>query len=406
MNENRDLFSIPRHIQTRWASSENWKGEKGGACLGDPDPDLAAHYSRGYRGECDMKDGRKRSPYFYLKPGESRTLAEVREASGMVRRIWLTIIDRSPEMLRGLRLDMYWDGAATPAVSAPLGDFFGHGLGRMATFENALFSSPEGKSFNCCVPMPFRTGMKIVITNEVPQDYVSKLPPGVKDQCYFDVDYTLGDEHEADTGYFHAHWRRELPTTLARDYEFLPSVSGRGRFLGVNVSVIPDTTTYSKLWWGEGEVKIYLDGDTANPTLCGTGTEDYIGTGWGQGQYAQLYHGCPVADYAAFRYSFYRLHIPDPVWFQRDIRVTMQQIGLTAPNENIDLLKQRRQLSWGNQQIDFTEKLKNATDGEPLGGWSLFDRQDDWSSCAYFYLDSPENSLPPLAPVSQRLAGL
>ena len=404
MNESNNLYSIP-NVQTRWASAENWSCEKGGACLGDPDPEMAAGYSRGYRGDCDAKDGRKRSPFFYLLPGMSRTLAEVQGSSGMVRRIWLTHQDRSPQALRGMRLDIYWDGAATPAVSAPLGDFFGHGLGRMAIFENALFSSPEGRSFNCCVPMPFRTGMKIVITNDLSPDSNSK-PDGIKGQCYFDVDYTIGDQHAADTAYFHAHWRRERPTTLRRDYEFLPRVTGRGRFLGVHVGVIPDTTTYFRTWWGEGEAKIFLDGDTDHPTLCGTGTEDYIGTAWGQGQYAHLYQGCPLADSAAFRYSFYRLHIPDPVWFQRDIRVTMQQIGCMGPGDNIAMLKEGRQLWWGNQQIDFTEKLKNATDGAPLGGYSLFERQDDWSSCAYFYLDSPENSLPPLAHVSERVAGL
>ncbi|NQT20201.1 MAG: DUF2961 domain-containing protein [Planctomycetes bacterium] len=409
MSDSSDLFRIPGHIQTRWASPDNWQGEKGGGCRGEPDPDLAAAFSRGYDRPYRGNDGRKRSPLFYLRPGESRTLAEVQGASGMVRRIWMTIINRSPEMLRGLRIDMYWDGAATPAVSSPLGDFFGHGLGRMATFENALFSSPEGRSFTCFIPMPFRTGMKIVLTNELPPDHAAHqdqsqfiLQPGVKDQAYFDVDYTLGDRHDADTAYFHAHWRRECPTTLRRDYEFLPKVTGRGRFLGVNVGVIPDDKTYFKNWWGEGVAKIYLDGDTDHPTLCGTGTEDYIGTGWGQGQYAHAYHGCPVAVEGA--YCFYRLHIPDPVWFQQDIRVTMQQIGGMGPENLLPYIQAGRELFWGEQRLDFEAKLKDAAAGVPLGGLSLFERQDDWSSCAYFYLDRPENDLPPLAGLSLRLA--
>src|SRR4029079_5990915 len=108
----------------------------------------------------------------------------------------------------------------------------------------------------------------------------------------------------------HAHFRRENPTTLQQDYELLPLVRGKGRFLGVNVGVQADKERYGTTWWGEGEVKVYLDGDTDLPTLCGTGTEDYIGTAWGQGRFAHLYQGCPVADGEAMAYCFYRYHIP------------------------------------------------------------------------------------------------
>src|SRR5512133_645408 len=143
MNE---LFVVPQGVQTRWASPENPLGEVGKATAGS--------------------DGRERRPSVPLAAGKSLVLAQVKEVSGMVRRIWITIGDRSLKMLRGMRIEMYWDGAARPAVSAPLGDFFGHMVGRMATYQSALFSSPEGRSFNCCVPMPFRKGMKIVLTNE------------------------------------------------------------------------------------------------------------------------------------------------------------------------------------------------------------------------------------------------
>jgi hypothetical protein len=305
------LFTMPKNIQTRWASPENWDGAKGAA------------------GQANH--GRKGSACFALTAGEQRVLAHAENTSGTVRRIWITINDRSPQMLRGLRLEMFWDGAERPAVSAPLGDFFGQGLGRCATFESALFSNPEGRSFNCCVPMPFRTGMKIVVTNESGAD----LP-----MFFYDVNYTLGDEHGPDTLYLHAHWRRERPTTLRRDYEFLPKVTGRGRFLGVNVGVIADVETYFNSWWGEGECKIYLDGDDALPTLCGTGTEDYIGSAWGQGQYAHLYQGCHIADRESMQYAFYRYHIPDPVFFHQDIRVTMHQIGCWGPN-TIDVLREQ-----------------------------------------------------------------
>ena len=366
-----NLFTIQPDIETRWATAENPKGERSAATRGN--------------------DGRKRTPAVNpLKAGASWTMAEVAGQGGAVRRIWVTIPDRSPKMLRGIRLDMYWDGASTPAVSVPLGDFFCHGLGRMCTFQNALFSSPEGRSFNTCVPMPFRSGMKIVATNESGADI---------GQFFYEVDYTLGDKHGPDVLYFHSHWRRENPTTMYKDFELLPSVSGRGRFLGVNVGVIADTGAYFKSWWGEGEVKVFLDGDRELPTLCGTGTEDYIGTGWGQGQYSNLYQGCQLADHDRYRYSFYRLHIPDPVVFRREVRVTIQQIGCFDPNTSAQINGTGLKLKLGNEPID----LDKAVAGKHYG---IFERRDDWSSCAWFYLDKPANSLPALPPSAERCAGL
>ncbi|HZI17279.1 MAG TPA: glycoside hydrolase family 172 protein [Pyrinomonadaceae bacterium] len=363
----QSLYELPDAVETRWASPENPSGAKGAG---------------GRAG-----GGRKGSPTIAVRAGASAVLAEARNTPGTVRRIWMTIPDRGPRMLRGLRLDMYWDGAARPAVSAPLGDFFGVGLGRMATFESALFSNPEGRSFNSVVPMPFRTGMRIVLTNESGAD----LP-----ELFYDINYTLGDRHPPNMLYFHAHWRRENPTRLQEDYEILPRVEGRGRYLGTNIGVTTDRRVYSNTWWGEGEIKIYLDGDRELPTLVGTGTEDYVGTAWGQGQYANLYQGSPIADEGAGQWAFYRYHLPDPVYFRRDLRVTMQQIGYLADHSRGALVREGRTLyraGPGRVEFDITK------DGK-------FERADDWSSCAYFYLDRPENNLPPLAPAAQRFGGL
>jgi hypothetical protein len=366
------LYALPQGVQTRWASPENPRGQKGRAARANA--------------------GRKGSACFPLQSGESRLLAEESGASGTVRRIWVTINDRSPQMLRGLRLDFYWDGADHPAVSAPLGDFFGTGLGRMSTFQCALFSSAEGRSFNCTIPMPFKQGMRMVVTNEAPM---------ALEAFYYDVDYTLGDAHEATAPYLHAHYRRENPTIMQRDYQILPRVNGRGRFLGCNVGVIAGKALYYDSWWGEGELKVYLDGDADWPTLSGTGTEDYIGTGWGMGFYANAYQGCHVAEGETMSYCFYRYHIPDPIYFQRDCRVAMQQMGCWAPQYKEMFRDSGRELyhaGSGRRPIDFS-----ASDLAPYG---LFERQDDWSSCAYFYLDSAENGLPELAPVEERIAGL
>jgi hypothetical protein len=235
--------------------------------------------------------------------------------------------------------------------------------------------------------MPFKTGMRVVLTNESDADL---------GELFYDVDYTLGDRHAANMLYFHAHFRRENPTRLKQDYEMLPRVEGRGRYLGTNVGVIVNQKTYFNTWWGEGEVKIYLDGDRELPTLSGTGTEDYVGTAWGQGAFAHDYQGSPVADEKNLRWCFYRYHIPDPVYFHKDIRVTIQQIGYLAPHSREAIVKSGRPLYRAGPGL---VEMDTSKDGK-------FERADDWSSCTYFYLDRPENNLPPLDPVGKRIEGL
>ena len=287
-------------------------------------------------------------------------------------------------MLRGLRLDIFWENAGEPAVSVPLGDFFCQSLGRMSAFQNALFSNPEAKSFNCVVPMPFKKSFRMVVTNESGADL---------EMFFYQVDWTLGDEHGTDTLWFHSHWCRENPTILRQDYVFLPHLQGRGRYLGVNFGVITDQTSYQRSWWGEGEVKIFIDGDTKHPTLCNTGTEDYIGTGWGQGRFDNLYQGCPLSDSSRMVYGFYRLHIPDPIFFQREIKASIQQIGNAGPEEREQLKRRGLPIYLGKALAD-------------LEHYGNFERQDDWSSCAYFYLDRPANRLPPLMSFAERIADL
>ena len=362
----QSLYSVPQGIESRWASPENPLGEKGKGA--------------------QTNAGRKGRPAIPVKAGEQATLAEVHGSSGTVRRIEATISDRSPAMLRGLKIEMFWDGAAKPAVSAPFGDFFGLGFGHMSAFQSALFASPEGRSFNCYIPMPFRTDMKIVLTNESGKDL---------ELLFYDVDYTLGDKHDENDLYFHAHFRRENPTKLQRDFEILPQVSGKGRFLGANLCVQANKEQYLDRWWGEGEVKMYLDGDRDWPTLAGTGTEDYVGTSWGiQGQYANLYHGSPFVDNEKMRYCLYRYHIPDPVYFKREIRVTVQQIGLADADDSL----YKTGIPIYQAGPGLVERKK--------GSFGLFERQDDWSAVAYFYLDKPDDDLPPIDSPEQRMKGL
>jgi hypothetical protein len=362
--------------QTRWASFENPGGTKGGGGL--------------------ENQGAKGDPEQEVKPGESKVLLDVR-GGGIIRRIWMTIMDKSPKMLRGMRLDIYWDGAGTPAVSAPVGCFFGQCAGKMARFESDLFSSPEGRSFNCYVPMPFRKAARVVVRNET--DTVQRC-------LFYDIDYTLSKETPKDALYFHASWRRQNPTQLGHDFEILPRVTGKGRFLGANVAVAALNSYGVGV---EGAVKIYLDGDTTHATLVGTGTEDYIGDGWGPGVYAHRYQGCLAATDQLL--AFYRYHVPDPVYFQSDCRVTIQQM-MGGQKEDIVKMAQAGvplQVVGG----DFGKgRITGLLDAHPglkpeeapegfLNAYACF----DVTATAYFYLDRPENGLPALPPLAERDAG-
>jgi hypothetical protein len=367
-------------ITPRWISPENKTGTPGGGGI--------------------ENGGAKGHPYETLKAGTTLVLADI-QGAGIIRRIWITVNERSPEMLRSLRIEMFWDGASTPAVSAPLGDFFGAGLGVLVPFENAFFSSPEGRSFNTAIPMPFRRAARIALTNDASKDV---------NLVFYDVDYTLGDP-PPDALYFHAYWHRERATTIGRDFRVLPRVSGRGRYLGALVSVLT-APEYGETWWGEGEMKVYLDGDAAHATLVGTGTEDAVGSGWGLGSYMHRYQGALLADPKARRWVFYRLHVPDPIFFTSGCEVALQQIG-GAPKKDVLKMKEAG-VPLAPVTIDAGDRSRFyqllGPDGPPAeastapdSAWMNFYRSDDVSAVAYFYLDAPGSTLPPIAPVAERL---
>jgi Protein of unknown function (DUF2961) len=378
-----NLYEKPDGVQTRWSSFENLAAGRG--CGGTE--------NRGAKGHA----------FDQVAAGETKTLLDVR-GSGTIGRIWMTVNDRSPEMLRSLRLDFYWDAAAQPAASAPLGDFFGVAHGRRTPFECALFSDPEGRSFNCFIPMPFRTAAKVTLTNES-----DRLLP----HLFYDVDLLLNVQHTPQTLYFHAHWRRESPNELGKEYVILPRVRGNGRFLGCNLGIIA-AAGYDGTWWGEGEVKVRIGADEY-PTLCGTGTEDYIGTGWGQGIYAHRTQGCLIADKARRQWAFYRYHIDDPIYFDESCEVAIQTIGGSGKVHVIELQGRGTPLipvsidagaENGFARLMELDQPVDLQSAAIPAGWCNFWRQDDWSSTAYFYLDSPEGGLPLIAAAPMRTAGL
>ena len=368
------------NTQTRWASFENPSAGRGQASL--------------------RNGGHKGSAFAPIPAGQTLTLVDS-AGPGIIRRVWITISDRSPQMLRSLRIECFWDHESTPAVSAPLSDFFSVSLGRVATFESELFASPEGRSFCCYIAMPFRSHARITVTNDSAKD-LSHL--------FYDINFTLEPLPEA-AMYFHAHFRRESPTTLGQDFEILPRVTGRGRFLGSSVGLIADPL-YEGTWWGEGEVKCFLDGDGQHPTLAGSGLEDYISTGWGLNKFAQRYHGCLVDDFPNRQWSFYRLHIVDPIYFQRDCRITLEQVGGASKAKVLEAQGRGARLmpistDVGGKFSPLLELSPVPTLAE-LGDecWVNFLRQDDLCATAYFYLDRPTNALPPIPSLELRTAGL
>jgi len=377
-----ELFHKRPGSSPRWITFENPKGVKGGGAL--------------------ENKGAKGHPADPWPAGQTKTLMDL-PGAGVVRHIWLTIPNRDPQTLRSLRVEMYWDGATRPAVSAPLGDFFGAILGRTLPLENEFFTNPEGRSFNCYIPMPFRKRAVITVTNESGRDLR---------WIFYQIDVEMLDTPDPNALYFHAFWHRVRWTELGKDFEILPRVAGEGRFLGTHFGLIGHPANVG--WWGEGEVKIYLDGDMGTPTLVGTGTEDYIGTGWGQGLFQNRFQGSVVNDADNRQWAFYRYHVPDPIFFHKDLRVTIQQMGGSEKENVLKLLKagvevQPVTIDWDGK---FTKLLEEPgpvdLERHPSSAkaWVNMYRRDDASAIAFFYLDKPENELPPLPPVATRVVDI
>lgn len=263
--------------------------------------------------------GRKAAPNKLLAPGERVVLADL-AGPGTIRHFWMTFPPAPPEQMRSMFFEVFYDDRAEPSISVPCVDFFGVPHGRPVATSTVLTAIQEGRGFNSYIPMPFGERVRVEFVNGSPQ----------KTYLYYQIDYTLGAEPDA--GRLHVSFRRENPTTLRNDFAIEGGLRGPGRFLGCNVGIrCLDRGT----WYGEGELKIYLDGDGALPTICGTGLEDYVGSAWGMNAHGSLYAGAPLdvrapgvqLDAIPDFVGFYRWHVLDPIMFQRDLRVTIQQIG-------------------------------------------------------------------------------
>jgi hypothetical protein len=280
--------------------------------------------------------------------------------------------------MRAVILEVFYDGASEPSISVPCLDFFGVAHGRPLPYASALTSMQEGRGFNSSIPLPFGQSIRIELLNGSSRSIL----------FYYQVDYVLAD---LEPSYLHVSFRRQNPTERMKDFVIADGIDGPGRFLGCVVGV---RVLDGGIWYGEGEVKIFRDGDETHPTICGTGLEDYVGTAWGMGPHHAPYAGAPLdvrppqARTQPDFVSFYRWHVLDPVMFSRDLRVTIQQIGAVRFREG--------------QEEEFERfAAEHPVAGQGWFRWKgtvaqgLFERVDDYSAAAFVYATTPQ----PVAPV-------
>lgn len=316
------LGNLPElsHAIFRSISAENPHGEKGKG--GMSVEGLADGPAR------ELGQGWKVLPCITLEGLEVTDLANI-QGPGAIQHVWITV---DPAAWRRLVLRMYWDHEPTPSVETPLGDFFCNGWGVRCNVNSLPIAVNPAGGFNSYWEMPFREHARITIEN---------LSPDPVPGFFYQIDYTLTDVPET-MAYFHAQWRRSNPLAYMTDHIILDGVQGKGHYVGTYMAIGVNNDG----WWGEGEVKFFLDGDTNFPTYCGTGTEDYFGGAWcfehprGQyGIYSTAFLGMPQVIQpdglyrSNMRFGLYRWHIMDPIRFDKDLRATIQDLGWRSPFE-------------------------------------------------------------------------
>lgn len=316
--------------KTRSISPENFNGEKGKGGM--------ATIGNGANASRDLGKGWKVSPSVTIKAKTTYTVAEI-NGSGAIQHIWMTPTGN----WRYSIIRFYWDDEATPSVEAPVGDFFGMGWGQYAPLQSLAVCVNPGSAFNCYWPMPFRKKCKITMENIDEKDMV----------LYYQVDYTL-TEVPADAAYFHAQFRRVNPLPYKENYVLVDSIKGKGQYVGTYMA----WGVHNNGWWGEGEIKFFMDGDTEYPTICGTGTEDYFCGSYDFDTRKKNAAGVETVDYTEFsnaytglhqvirgdghynvsqRFGLYRWHIADPIRFEKNLKVTIQALGWRSEGRYLPL---------------------------------------------------------------------
>jgi hypothetical protein len=330
----RQPYLLDAKLTSRSISFENPTGEPGA----------------GAKAASKLGPGRKGAPARDIKPGETVQLCDIK-GPGTIRHIWMTT-EQEPGVQRACVIRAWWEGQEYPSIECPIGDLFGFAHGKIMSYQSAVHSCGPTGGRNLWLPMPFRKRARFTFTNEG-----EKPVP-----LFYQITYTTGDKYQADTGRLHVLFRRENPTTVKSDFELLPQRSQKGRFIG---SVMGIRNLHPDQWWGEGEIKVYMDGDGQLPTIVGTGSEDYVGLAWGTQEATFLYNGCSLNEKSFV--SMYRWHLADPIAWHQQCRITIQQIA------------------WKN---------------------GLAETQDDWSCATFWYEPVPSAMLPAMPDVKARTADL
>jgi hypothetical protein len=339
-----NLFRLSR-ARTRSISPENFTGAKGQGGM--------ATEGTGKEAARDLGQKWKVSPSVKVEAGKTFTLAEI-TGPGAIQHIWMT----PTGTWRFSILRFYWDGETSPSVEVPVGDFFASGAGRYSQVSSLAVAVNPGSAFNSYWLMPFRKSARITLEN-LDRETMT---------LYYQVTYALG-ELPADAGYFHAQFRRSNPLPKMQDHVLLDGVRGQGHYVGTHMV----WGVHNTGWWGEGEIKFFMDGDGEFPTIAGTGTEDYFGGSYNfenkqAKQYQEFttpYSGLPLVIrpdgvyQSQQRFSLYRWHVTDPIRFERDLKVTIQALGWRSGGRYLPL-------------------------------------QDDISSVAYWYQREPHGAFPAL----------
>ena len=340
---NSPLYDLGDGLESRSISFENPTGERG----------------QGGQTASNLGVGRKGFPAKEIVPGETVVLCDIR-GPGTIRHIWMTgSFKDKTQALRSMVVRGYWENQDHPSIECPLGDFMGFAHGKVNSYQSAVHSVGRNAALNIWLPMPFEESAKLTLTNEGSENIT----------VFYQVDYSIGDRHPENLGRLHVCFLRENPTTLKEDFEILPQRTGEGRFIGTVLGI----RTLAEYWWGEGEIKIFMDGDSEFPTICGTGSEDYVCLSYGMQQTPFLYHGCSWNQDGFI--SMYRWHLPDPIYWKEECRITIQQIGWSRVN------------------------------AEERGG-PLFERKDDWSSATFWYEPLPSDPLSAFPGLELRTANL
>jgi hypothetical protein len=314
LNMHLGNLSLLSSARTRSISAENFTGEKGQGGM--------ATDGTGAQAARDLGQTWKVSPSIHIQPRQTATLADI-DGPGAIQHIWLTV---HPQHWRRLIFRFFWDDEAAPSVEVPLGDFFCNGwCTRCNIISLPIAVNPAG-GFNSYWEMPFRKKARITVENITDEEIRG---------FYYQITYALTDVPD-NAAYFHAQWRRSNPLPYKEVHTLVDGISGQGHYVGTYIA----WGVNNNGWWGEGEIKFYMDGDDDFPTICGTGTEDYFGGAWNfehpKGEYGVFsapFTGLPQVIkpdglyQSQQRFGMYRWHVMDPIRFEQDLRVTIQALG-------------------------------------------------------------------------------